>query len=171
MTFTRRSVLATGAAALAGATAPRAFAAWAPSESYPDPAIEVLYRKFERYRIFSAGVERLATDMRWCEGPVWFGDGRYLLWSDIPNNRIMKWEEATGRVSVFREPANYTNGHCRDRQCRLISCAAGVRSPANFAASRGSHSDAGVCCACTAESGSACGRFTNQIAEVSSKTW
>jgi len=129
MTLTRRSLLATGAAALATATAaPRPAAArWEPSESYPDPAIEVLDPRFERYRIFSAGVERLATGMRWCEGPVWFGDGRYLLWSDIPNNRIMKWEEATGRVSVFREPANYTNGHCRDRLGRLISCEHGGR--------------------------------------------
>jgi gluconolactonase len=60
--------------------------------------------------------------MRWCEGPVWFGDGRYLIWSDIPNNRMMKWDEATGRASVFRSPSNYANGNCRDRQGRLITC-------------------------------------------------
>ena len=83
--------------------------------------------KFERLHIFSAGVERLATGMRWCEGPVWFGDGRYLLWSDIPNNRIMKYEESSGQVSVFRQPSNYTNGNCRDRQGRLISCEHGTR--------------------------------------------
>src|SRR5438309_4410078 len=100
---------------------------WQPSERYPDPAIEVLDPSFAKYRIFSAAVERLATGMRWCEGPVWFGDGRYLLWSDIPNNRIMKWEEATGRVSVFRAPSNYANGNCRDRQGRLISCEHGTR--------------------------------------------
>ncbi len=60
--------------------------------------------------------------MRWNEGPVWFGDGRYLLWSDIPNNRIMKWEEETGAVSVFRKPSNNANGNTRDRQGRLLTC-------------------------------------------------
>jgi gluconolactonase len=120
---TRRELLAAGAATVAAAAvAPPAFARWEPSESYPDPAIEVLDPKFERLRIFSAGVERLATGMRWCEGPVWFGDGRYLVWSDIPNNRMMKWDEGTGRVSVFRQPSNYSNGNCRDPQGRLITC-------------------------------------------------
>src|ERR1700712_1284494 len=101
---TRRKFLATGTAAAASAmTMAPAFARWEPSEGYPDPAIEVLDPKFERLRIFSAGVERLSTGMRWCEGPVWFGDGRYLVWSDIPNNRMMKWDESSGRVSVFRQ--------------------------------------------------------------------
>src|SRR5205814_8068732 len=54
--------------------------------------------------------------------PVWFGDGRFLLWSDIPNDRIMKWEEETGAISVFRKPSNYANGNTRDRQGRLITC-------------------------------------------------
>lgn len=121
MHLTRRGMLA-GTAALAASAAPPSFARWEPSESYPDPAIEVLDPKFERLRIFSAGVERLATGMRWCEGPVWFGDGGYLIWSDIPNNRMMKWEEATGSVVVFRKPSNYSNGNCRDRQGRLITC-------------------------------------------------
>lgn len=125
---TRREMLATTAATLAMvATARTAFARWEPSEGYPDPAIEVLDPKFERLRIFSAGVERLATGMRWCEGPVWFGDGRYLLWSDIPNNRLMKWEEESGRVSTFRKPSNYSNGNARDRQGRLITCEHGMR--------------------------------------------
>ena len=66
------------------------------------PRIQILDPSFARYRVASAKVERLATGMRWSEGPVWFGDGRYLLWSDIPNNRIMKWEESSGAVSVFR---------------------------------------------------------------------
>ncbi len=60
--------------------------------------------------------------MRWSEGPVWFGDGRFLLWSDIPNNRMMKWEEETGAVSIFRKPSNNSNGNTRDRQGRLITC-------------------------------------------------
>ena len=80
---------------------------WQPSERYPDPAIEILDPSFERYCVFSAAVERLATGFRWCEGPVWIGDGRYLLWSDIPNDRILKWEEETGAVSVFRKTSSY----------------------------------------------------------------
>jgi len=100
---------------------------WQPSERYPDPAIEVLDASFEKYRIFSAAVERLATGFRWAEGPAWFGDGRYLLWSDIPNDRIMKWEEETGAVSVFRKPSNFANGHTRDRQGRLVGCEHGGR--------------------------------------------
>ena len=60
--------------------------------------------------------------MRWCEGPAWFGAGRYLVWSDIPNNRMMRWQEETGRVSVFRQPSNNSNGNTRDRQGRLITC-------------------------------------------------
>ena len=100
---------------------------WQACERYPDPAITVLDPRFQKYCIFSAAVERLATGMRWAEGPVWFGDGRYLLWSDIPNNRMMKWEEQTGAVSVFRQPSNYANGHTRDRQGRLVSCEHGGR--------------------------------------------
>ena len=61
--------------------------------AYPDPAIEVLDPRFAKYKIGNAAIERLCTGMRWAEGPVWFGDGRYLLWSDIPNNRIMRWDE------------------------------------------------------------------------------
>jgi gluconolactonase len=100
---------------------------WQGSQRYPDPAIEIIDPAFERYRVFSAAVERLATGFRWCEGPVWFGDGRYLLWSDIPNNRIMKWEEETGAVSVFRKPSNFANGNTRDRLGRLVTCEHGRR--------------------------------------------
>jgi gluconolactonase len=89
---------------------------------YPDPAIETLDPRFARYRLFHAAVERLWTGARWAEGPVWFGDGRYLLFSDIPNNRMLRWTEESGAVSVFRSPSNYTNGHTRDRQGRLLSC-------------------------------------------------
>ncbi|MSO76642.1 MAG: SMP-30/gluconolactonase/LRE family protein [Alphaproteobacteria bacterium] len=95
---------------------------WTPSETYPDPAVEILDPRFAKYRVTLAAVERLYHGCRWSEGPVWFGDGRYLLWSDIPNNRILKWEEETGVVSVFRKPANNANGHTRDRQGRLVAC-------------------------------------------------
>lgn len=100
---------------------------WQPASSYPDPAVEVLDPRFETYVLELAAVERLHTGTRWAEGPVWFGDGRYLLWSDIPNNRILKWEEETGHVSEFRKPSNYANGHTRDRQGRLVGCEHGGR--------------------------------------------
>lgn len=95
---------------------------WQPAAAYPDPAIEILDPSFARYRVTLAAVERLATGCRWSEGPVWFGDGRYLLWSDIPNDRILRWDEATGAVSAFRQPSNNANGNTRDRQGRLITC-------------------------------------------------
>src|SRR5436190_13736869 len=95
---------------------------WQPHVGYPDPAVQILHPSFERYRIVQAGVERLATGLRWAEGPVWFGDLRCLLWSDIPNNRIMRWDEETGAVGIFRAPANNSNGLARDRQGRLLTC-------------------------------------------------
>jgi gluconolactonase len=102
-------------------------AGWRPHPRYPDPAIEILDERFERYRIFSAAVERLHTGCRWAEGPVWFGDGRYLLWSDLPNDRILKWEEESGAISVYRHPSDYANGNTRDRQGRLVTCEHGGR--------------------------------------------
>ena len=95
---------------------------WQPSQRYPDPAIRVLAPAFEKYHLLSAAVERLASGSRWAEGPVWFGDGRYLLWSDIPNDRILRWDEITGTVHAFRSPSNHANGNTRDRQGRLITC-------------------------------------------------
>jgi gluconolactonase len=100
---------------------------WEPTTRYPDPAIEILDPSFLTYRLMNAGVERLATGTRWGEGPVWFGDGRYLLWSDIPNNRILRWDEATGAVGPFRQPSNNANGNTRDRSGRLITCEHGGR--------------------------------------------
>jgi len=93
-----------------------------PSTRYPDPAVEVLDDSFLGLRLFSASVEQLHTGCRWSEGPVWFGDGRYLLWSDIPNDRILRWDDASGAVSVFRQPSNFANGLARDRQGRLLAC-------------------------------------------------
>jgi gluconolactonase len=89
---------------------------------YPDPAIEVLDPRFKKYRVANAAVERLFTGARWAEGPVWFADGRYLLFSDIPNNRLLRWIEDTNEVSVFRAPSNCSNGNYRDRQGRLLTC-------------------------------------------------
>lgn len=83
---------------------------------------EVIDQAFESCLIGHARVERLWSGARWSEGPVWFPAGRYLLWSDIPNNRMMRWDDTDGSVSVFRQPANNTNGHTRDNDGRLVSC-------------------------------------------------
>lgn len=89
---------------------------------YPDAAIEIVDKRFAKYVTFNAAIERLYTGARWAEGPVWFGDGRFLLFSDIPNNRMLRWLEDTGEVSVYRSPSNYSNGNLRDRQGRLLTC-------------------------------------------------
>lgn len=99
---------------------------WEPQTRYPDADMVSLTPAFDRFRVLG-GIERLYTGCRWSEGPVWFGDGRYLLWSDIPNNRMLKWEDETGAVSVFRKPSNFANGNTRDRQGRLITCEHGAR--------------------------------------------
>jgi gluconolactonase len=93
-----------------------------PNQRYPDPTVLVLDPSFLRYRLASASVELLATGCRWSEGPVYFGDGRHVLWSDIPNDRILRWDEETGAVSVFRKSSNNANGNTRDRQGRLVTC-------------------------------------------------
>jgi gluconolactonase len=118
----RRHMLAGASAAAAMTVTRAAFGGWEPSERYPDPAIQALDPSFNKYRIALAGVERLATGCQFNEGAIYFGDTRCLLWSDIPNNRIMRWDEETGRVSVFRRPSNHANGNTRDRQGRLITC-------------------------------------------------
>jgi gluconolactonase len=89
---------------------------------YPDPDVVVLDPRFQKIFIGNAGIQRIATGFDFTEGPVWFGDGRYLLFSDIPNDRILRWDETTGGVSVFRSPSHYANGNTRDRQGRLITC-------------------------------------------------
>lgn len=81
---------------------------------------------FARYVLGNAPVKSLATGFDWVEGPVWFGDAQCLLFSDIPNNRIMRFTPGVG-VSIYREPSNYANGHTRDKQGRLISCEHGTR--------------------------------------------
>ena len=98
-----------------------------PETEYPDPAIRILQESFEKYRVLLAGVERIATGCRWAEGPVWFGDSRSLLWSDIPNNAILRWSEETGRVEPFRKPSGHANGNTRDRVGRLVTAEHGGR--------------------------------------------
>lgn len=89
---------------------------------YPDPDVVVLDKRFARIAIPQSPIQRIATGFLFTEGPVWFGDGRFLLFSDIPNDRILRWDETTGGISVFRDPSHYTNGNTRDRQGRLLSC-------------------------------------------------
>lgn len=83
---------------------------------------EILDPVFEDCIIGHAKIERLWSGGRWVEGPAYFPAGRYLIWSDIPNNRMMRWDETDGSVSVFRDPSNNSNGHTVDQQGRLISC-------------------------------------------------
>ena len=112
---------------LSQAAAPGPVFDFQPSQRYPDPRVEVLDPSFAKYRIFSSTVEMLGSGMRWAEGPVWFGDGRYLLVSDIPGNRILRYDEATGAWGEFRAPSNFANGLARDRQGRLLTCEHGGR--------------------------------------------
>lgn len=126
---TRRQFLKSAGAAGLAATGAPAFAqafAFTPNQRYPDPSVQILDPSFAKYRIYSSTIEQVATGMRWAEGPAYFpgADGApgYLLVSDIPNNRIMKFDEKTGAFSVFRDKANWANGNVRDRQGRLITC-------------------------------------------------
>lgn len=96
--------------------------AFQPHQRYPDPAVYILDPSFAKYRIYSSTLEQVGTGMRWAEGPVYFPEGGYLLCSDIPNNRLMKYDEKSGKFSVHKENVNYANGNTRDRQGRLISC-------------------------------------------------
>jgi gluconolactonase len=89
---------------------------------YPDPAVRALDPRFDKYRLGSAAIERLWTGARWTEGPVYFGDARCLIFSDIPNSRMLRWDETDGSVSVFRAQSNNSNGNTRDLQGRLLTC-------------------------------------------------
>jgi gluconolactonase len=92
-----------------------------PNWRYPDARVEVLDKRF-KYKVGNAAIERIATGFRWAEGPAYFRAGNYLVWSDIPNNRQMRWLEEDGHVSVFRAPSNYSNGNTCDREGRLVTC-------------------------------------------------
>ena len=98
---------------------------------YPDSRIEVLDERFAKYKLANAALEMLWTGGRWLEGPVWFGDGRYLLFSDIPNNRILKWEEETGEPSrssaSHRTTPTATRAIARGDCCRANTTRAGSR--------------------------------------------
>lgn len=124
-TLNRRRLLgAAGASAfgaLGGAAAAQSFD-FRPHQRYPDPVVHILDPRFAKYRIYSSTLEQLGSGMRWAEGPAYFPETGTLILSDIPNNRLMKYEEKTGRFSVHRQGVNYANGNARDRQGRLVTC-------------------------------------------------
>jgi len=125
MGMTRRNILSVGGAGLVAAAAGKAWGQSLPAilnQRYPDPSVEILDPSFAKYRIYSASVEKLATGMRWAEGPAYFPEEHCLLLSDIPNNRIMKYDEVNETFTVFRSPVNFANGNARDREGRLITC-------------------------------------------------
>ena len=103
---------------------------WSSAEPvrYPDSNIIVLDQRFHTMVLELAAIERIATGFRFTEGPTYFGDGRYLLFSDIPNDALLRWDELTGSVATLRHPAGYPDGNTRDRQGRLLSCELGSRS-------------------------------------------
>ncbi|MDP9966552.1 gluconolactonase [Variovorax paradoxus] len=116
-----KNAAGSGLAAFAGLAGAQSFD-FKPSQRYPDPSVLILDPSFAKYRIYSSTVEQLGTGMRWAEGPVYFPEGGYLLCSDIPNNRLMKYDEKTGKFTVHKQNANYANGNTRDRQGRLVTC-------------------------------------------------
>src|SRR6187402_799473 len=92
-----------------------------------DQDFEILDERFKECIRTSARLDRLFDGCRWAEGPVYFPAGRYLLWSDIPNDRMMRFDETDGSVSVFRQPAGNSNGNTTDWQGRLVTCEHGGR--------------------------------------------
>ncbi|WP_417417738.1 SMP-30/gluconolactonase/LRE family protein [Hoeflea sp.] len=97
------------------------------TQSAPHPYF-ISDARFSRLIHTNARLETLWTGARWCEGPAYFPAGRYLLWSDIPNDRVMRWDETDGSVSVFEQPCCHQNGHTTDLQGRLVSCEHGGRA-------------------------------------------
>lgn len=107
--------------------APRDYRPDAMPIRYPDKDIIVLDQRFAPYLIKNAGIQRLYTGALWAEGPAWNGVGKYLVWSDIPNNFQLRWLAEDGHVSVFRNPSNNSNGNTFDFESRQVSCEHGTR--------------------------------------------
>ena len=135
----RRSFLgaATAAAASAGAASTlfgREYGPGAPPVRYPEPDVVVLDERFAKYKLGNSPIQRLyhSKNMLWAEGPAWNGVGRYLVWSDIPNNVQMRWLEENGQVSTFRHPSGNSNGNTFDREGRQISCEHGTRQVVRY---------------------------------------
>lgn len=127
--MSRRSFVASAAAVTVATAAfgQRDYGRNAPPVRYPDPDVVVLDKRFGKYKLGNTPILRLHTGMLWAEGPAWNGVGRYLLWSDIPNNVQMRWLNEDGHVSVFRNPASNSNGNTFDFEGRQISFEHGTR--------------------------------------------
>ena len=125
----RRSFLATAAATLTAAAtaAGRDYGPNAPPVRYPDPDILVLDKRFAKYKVGNTPIQRLHTGTLWAEGTAWHGGGRYLIWSDIPNDRQFRLLDEDGHISVFRQPTGNSNGNTFDYQGRQLSCEHGNR--------------------------------------------
>jgi gluconolactonase len=95
---------------------------------YPDPDIKVIDPRFQHLVLAHASIERIATGFRFTEGPAYFGDGKYLVFTDIPNDAQMRWDEVSGAVAILRTPAGHPDGNTRDRQGRLVTCELGSRT-------------------------------------------
>ncbi|MEN6604104.1 MAG: SMP-30/gluconolactonase/LRE family protein [Bryobacteraceae bacterium] len=122
----RRSFLALSAAVPALAQTQRDWANNQPVR-YPDPDVVVLDKSFAKYKLFNAALYRHHVGTKWAEGPAWCGQGRYLVWSDIPGNRQFRLLEEDGHVATFRDPSGYSNGNTFDFEGRQISCEHGGR--------------------------------------------
>jgi gluconolactonase len=133
--LSRRYFLATATAALAGtalgAEAERDWTGKNPVR-YPDPDVIALDERFAKYKIGNAPIQRLYTGCLWAEGPAWNSVGRYLLWSDIPNDIQLRWLADDGHVSVLRRPAGNSNGNTFDYSGRQIACEHGNRRVARY---------------------------------------
>ena len=131
--MSRRGFLTAAATAATGSILAPALAAadrdWTGSRPvrYPDSDIVVLDKRFDKYKIGNTPIQRLHTGTLWAEGPAWSAVGRFLLWSDIPNDRQMRWLEDDGHTSVFRQPAGNSNGNTFDWEGRQLACEHGNR--------------------------------------------
>ncbi|HLX62207.1 MAG TPA: SMP-30/gluconolactonase/LRE family protein [Planctomycetota bacterium] len=125
--FGRRAFLAGASALVAGAALGRDYGPNAQPIHYPDPDIVVLDEKFAKYKIGNTAIQRLHTGTLWAEGPCWHAGGKFLAWSDIPNDVQMRWLDDDAHVSVFRRPSNNSNGNTFDFEGRMVSCEHGAR--------------------------------------------
>jgi gluconolactonase len=130
----RRSFLTSAAASLVAASAQTQQRDWTGRQPlrYTDPDFIALDKRFQKYIITNTPIARLWTGALWAEGPAWCAAGRFLLWSDIPNNRQMRWLEEDGHTSVFRSPSEYSNGNTFDFEGRQIACQHGLRRVARY---------------------------------------
>lgn len=124
----RRTFLAlAGALAGAGTALGRDYGPGAEPVRYPDPDIIALDKRFDKYKIGNTPIQRLHTGNLWAEGPAWSSVGKFLLWSDIPNDVQRRWLDDDGHTSVFRQPAGNSNGNTFDYEGRQIACEHGTR--------------------------------------------